>query len=176
MNIFSLFLEENTDLLRYFGVNSAIYSKNKQNKFLLPIIHLNSNEYDLHFSKAYFLESQDILLQNIIDFIHIGLVFAIICLLFCNKNAFLLVILVTLVALFSLNYLITRRKKDINWANYFNFNRSSRHDGDPLYPIPDFWPVKRIITLPGRTGEIPSGSNHGSISNLLLSEYFFCWA
>lgn len=86
MNIFALFLEENTDLLRYFGVNSAIYSKNKQNKFLLPIIHLNSNEYDLHFSKAYFLESQDILLQNIIDFIHIGLVFAIICLLFCNKN------------------------------------------------------------------------------------------
>ena len=44
----------------------------------------------------------------------IGLVFAIICLLFCNKNAFLLVTLVTLVALFSLNYLITRRKNDIN--------------------------------------------------------------
>ncbi|WP_225361544.1 AzlC family ABC transporter permease [Limosilactobacillus reuteri] len=40
----------------------------------------------------------------------IGLVFAIICLLFCNKNAFLLVTLVTLVALFSLNYLITRKK------------------------------------------------------------------
>lgn len=44
----------------------------------------------------------------------IGLTFAIICLLFCNKNAFLLVTLVTLVALFSLNYLITRRKNDIN--------------------------------------------------------------
>lgn len=44
----------------------------------------------------------------------IGLAFAIICLLFCNKNVFLLVTLVTLVALFSLNYLITRRKNDIN--------------------------------------------------------------
>ena len=44
----------------------------------------------------------------------IGLAFAIICLLFCNKNVFLLVTLVTLVALFSLNYLITRRKDDIN--------------------------------------------------------------
>lgn len=68
----ALFLEENTDLLRYFGINSAIYSKNKQNKFLLPIIHLDSDEYDLQFSKAHFLESQDILLQNINDFIHTG--------------------------------------------------------------------------------------------------------
>ena len=50
----------------------AIYSKNKQNKFLLPIIHLDSDEYDLQFSKAHFLESQDILLQNINDFIHTG--------------------------------------------------------------------------------------------------------
>lgn len=44
----------------------------------------------------------------------IGLAFAIICLLFCNKNVFLLVTLITLVVLFSLNYLITRRKNDIN--------------------------------------------------------------
>lgn len=67
----SLFLQENKGLLRYFGINSAIYTDQDQ-KENLPIIYLNSNKLEAKFSEYQFQEPQKTLLENINNFIHTG--------------------------------------------------------------------------------------------------------
>lgn len=67
----TLFLKENSNLLRYFGINSAIYNKEKKDQ-TLPIIHLNPENLILKTAKHRIIENQERLLQNINNFIHTG--------------------------------------------------------------------------------------------------------
>lgn len=66
----SLFLKENSNLIRHFGINSAIYSNSRESK--VPLITLDPTEFNSKFSNIISSESKEFLIQNIESFIETG--------------------------------------------------------------------------------------------------------